>query len=119
MARILIVDDEESDRLLQRTILERAGHETFLAADGEEALRQYEDGRIDVIVADLQMPRVHGFELIDLLRDVSPPPPIVAVSGTGPYQLEMASALGAKCTLSKPVDADELIAAVAQAIAAT
>ena len=76
VARVLIVDDEESDRLLQRTILERAGHEIFVAADGEEALREYEDNRIDVVVADLQMPRVHGFELIAALaRAMAPSDP--------------------------------------------
>ena len=118
MARILIVDDEESDRLLEQTILEQAGHEIFLAADGEEALREYVENGIDVVVTDLQMPEVHGFELIDLLRDVSPPPRIIAVSGMGPYQLEMAKHLGAKFTLGKPIDADKLIAAVDQVLVA-
>ena len=99
-------------------ILERAGHEIFFAADGEEALREYVENGIDVVVTDLQMPEVHGFELIDLLRDVSPPPRIIAVSGTGPYQLEMAKNLGAMFTLGKPIDADKLIAAVDQVLVA-
>lgn len=118
MARVLIVDDEESDRLLQRAILERAGHDTFLAADGEEALTQSRENAIDVVVTDLQMPRVHGFELIDLLRDVSPRPVIVALSGTGPYQLEMANALGAEFSLPKPIRSEDLVAIVEQAVAA-
>ena len=116
MARILIVDDEESDRLLERTILERRGHEAFLAANGEEALRKYQLKGIDVVITDLQMPEVHGFELITVLRDFSPRPSIIAVSGTGPDQLLMANALGAKFTLSKPIDAEKLIAAVDQVL---
>ncbi len=117
MARILIVDDEESDRLIEQTILERHGHETFLAADGEEALRKYQLKGIEVVITDLQMPGMHGFELITALRDFSLQPSIIAVSGTGPDQLHMANALGAKFTLSKPLDADKLIAAVEQVLA--
>ncbi len=116
MARILIVDDEESDRLLQQAILERHGHETFLAADGEEALRKYQLKGVEVVITDLHMPELHGFELITVLRDFSPKPSIIAVSGTGPDQLLMANALGAKFTLSKPIDADKLIAAVDQVL---
>ena len=117
MARILIVDDEESDRLLERAILERAGHETYFAVNGEEALKEYLGKGIEVVVTDLQMPEVHGFELISVLRDFSPQPSIIAVSGTGPDQLLMANALGAKFTLSKPLDPAKLVEAVDQVLA--
>jgi two-component system alkaline phosphatase synthesis response regulator PhoP len=116
VARILIVDDEESDRLLAEAILERAGHEVLLAKDGEEALSMCREGPVDVVVTDLQMPKVHGFELITALRDTDRPPPIIAVSGTGHEQLEIADALGAKFTMSKPVNPDDLLAAVEQVL---
>jgi chemosensory pili system protein ChpA (sensor histidine kinase/response regulator) len=117
VARILIVDDAESDRVLEQAILERHGHETFLAADGEEALRKYQLKGIEVVITDLQMPVMHGFELITVLRDFSLQPSIIAVSGTGPDQLHMANALGAKFTLRKPLDPERLIAAVEQVLA--
>lgn len=117
MARILIVDDEESDRLYLQAILARAGHETCFAHDGSEALRQYEHSGIDIVITDLQMPEVHGFELITVLRDFEPPPAVIAVSGTGTFQLHMAEALGAKWTLSKPVDPQLLLDAVGRALA--
>ena len=44
MAKVLIVDDDEGDRLIAQAILARAGHETFFAHDGEEALRQHAFG---------------------------------------------------------------------------
>ena len=116
MARILIVDDEEGDRLIAQAILERAGHETFFAHDGEDALRQFALKGIDVVVTDLQMPEVHGFELISVLRDFSEPPALVAVSGTGQFQLHMAEALGAKYTLTKPLDPELLLDAVKRAL---
>lgn len=117
MARILIVDDEEADRLYLQAILARGGHETFFAHDGAEALRQYQAHGIDVVVTDLHMPEVHGFELISVLRDFEPPPRVIAVSGTGTFQLHMAEALGAKWTLTKPVDPELLLDAVGRALA--
>ncbi len=112
MARILIVDDEESDRLLVRSILERAGHEIYVAEDGQQAVTLFGGTAIDVVVTDLEMPRAHGLELITVLREASPRPGIVVISGTGSAQLEMARAIGADTTLSKPVDAAELLAAI-------
>lgn len=117
VAKILIVDDEEGDRLIAEAILMRAGHECFFAHDGEEALRQYQLKGIDVVLTDLQMPEVHGFELITVLRDFHPPPALVAVSGTGQFQLSMAEALGAHYTLTKPLDPTLLVDAVARALA--
>ena len=117
MAKVLIVDDDEGDRLIAQAILARAGHETFFAHDGEEALRQHALMDIDVVLTDLQMPEVHGFELISVLRDFQKPPALVAMSGTGQFQLHMAEALGAKYTLTKPLDPELLIDAVERALA--
>ena len=117
MARILIVDDDEMDRLLLRAILEREGHETFSAEDGQQAIGVFGGTEIDVVITDLQMPRVHGLELITVLREVSPRPAIIAISGTGSDQLDMAKAVGADATLTKPVDPEELLAAIAMAVA--
>jgi len=114
MARILIVDDEAADRLLAQAILERAGHEIVVAEDGDDVLGRALLKSVDIVVTDLQMPEVHGFELISSLRELSAPPPVIAVSGTGPYQLEMAEALGAKFTLSKPINPHALLTAVEQ-----
>ena len=115
MARILIVDDEEMDRLLVRAVLARAGHDTVVVEGGEDALRRYLDSSIDIVVTDLRMPDVHGFELIAILRDFSPPPAVIALSGTGPFQLHMAEALGARWTLRKPLDPNLLLDAVRRA----
>ena len=116
MPRILIVDDEETDLLLMQSILARAGYETEVAVTGEDALRQYLNESVDVVVTDLQMPDVHGFELITILREFENPPAVIAVSGTGPFQLHMAEALGARWTLTKPVTPDLLLDAVARAL---
>jgi CheY-like chemotaxis protein len=113
LARLLIVDDEEADRIVLKTILERAQHEVFVAHDGDEALEQIRGQGIEVVITDLQMRNIHGLELITILRDIRPRPGIIAISGTGEDQLDMAQALGAEKALSKPVTPDELLAAVA------
>lgn len=118
MARVMIVDDEETDRLLMQAVLARFGYETVLAVSGEDALRQYLEAEVDVVVTDLQMQDVHGFELITILRDFNPAPQVVAVSATGPFQLHMAEALGARWTLRKPLDPELLLDAVKRALAA-
>lgn len=115
MARILIVDDEETDRLLVEAILTRAGHETIVVKGGEEALRAYLDRGVDIVITDLKMPDVHGFELITIMREFRTPPVVIALSGTGPFQLHMAEALGAEWTLLKPVDPRMLLDAVHRA----
>lgn len=117
MARLLVVDDEEGDRLVLKSILERADHEVFVASNGREALELYEGKGIQVVITDLQMKDVHGLELITIVRDFDPRPPIIAVSGTGELQLEMAQALGATRALTKPVRPEELLAAVADVLA--
>lgn len=112
MARLLVVDDDEADRLVLKTILERADHEVFLAQDGREALSLYDGKGIEVVITDLQMDDVHGLELITIVRDFDPRPPIIAISGTGEVQLEMAQMLGAQRTLTKPVQPAQLLTAV-------
>lgn len=119
MARILIVDDEEMDRVLVREILTRAGHETVVVGGGEDALRSYLSEDVEIVITDLQMPDVHGFELISILREFASPPEVIALSAKGPFQLHMAEALGAEWTLRKPIDPNLLLDAVRRAEASS
>ncbi len=116
MARVLIAEDDQEDRIILGRILEGAGHHVYLTSDGEQALKVHLKRGIDVVVTDLQMPKIHGLELIMKLRTLYPEAGIIAVSATGPLQLDMAEAVGATVTLSKPVDPDELVEAVAKAV---
>ena len=117
MARILVVDDVEADRLIEETILTRAGHEVIALEGGAEALRRQLDGDVDLVITDLDMPDVHGFELITILRELVPSPPVVAISGKGRLQLHFARELGAQVTVEKPVDRERLLEAVETALA--
>lgn len=113
MSRILIVDDDQSDRLLQQSILEGAGHTTFTAKDGAEALVKYGKLGIDMVITDLRMPSFGGLELIEVLARLSPKPSIIAISALGEGELEKARSGGASVALAKPITADALLSAVA------
>jgi CheY-like chemotaxis protein len=112
MARILIVDDDESDRLFERAILEDAGHTLFFASDGDTALEAYRGNRIEIVITDLHMPRLNGLRLIRELKEIDPLATIIAVSGVAARQLGRARELGAATTIKKPVLPSELLAAL-------
>lgn len=67
--RILVVDDDESDRLLIRRALEKAGHRVRLAADGHEALASLTAASPQLVITDIDMPRMNGFDFCRILRE--------------------------------------------------
>ena len=116
VARVLVVDDEKTDLVLHLSIVEKAGHKVYYASDGAQGLRIYLEKNIDVVVTDLRMPKVHGLEFIVALRTLDRKAGIIAVSSTGEGQLAMAEAVGATAALSKPVDPDSLVEAIAKLV---
>ena len=115
MERVLIVDDEQSDRVIHGSIVEQTGREVYYASNGEQALKVHLRKNVDVVVTDLEMPRADGLVLITTLRAGFPNTPIIVVSGGGSDLLARAESKGAFVALSKPVDPDELIDALAKA----
>ena len=115
MARVLIVEDEPTDRVILGRIVEGAGHDVYLVLGGEDALDVYMGWSIDVIVTDLQMPGIDGLELIAALQALFPDVAIIVVSGRGPELLAAAKDKGALVAFSKPVDPQELLEAIAHA----
>jgi two-component system chemotaxis response regulator CheY len=69
---ILIADDRASSRELLRTVLERAGYAVIEAEDGEQALERARTGNPDLILLDLQMPRLDGYAVLAALRQEPP-----------------------------------------------
>ena len=112
MAKILIVDDDETDRVGLASILEQAGHTVLLAGDGNEALETFFAERVHLVVTDMVMPGRDGLGLISALREVDPGAPIIAISGKSPGQLEASKVFGARVVLTKPIDREEFLAAV-------
>lgn len=115
MAHILIVEDEQSDRVILANILEGRGHQVYFASDGEQALKIFLARIIEIVVTDLQMPHVDGLELIMELRALRPQVRVIVVSGKAPEMLAEAKSNGVLETLSKPVDPHALLEAVTRA----
>jgi DNA-binding response OmpR family regulator len=114
LAQILVIDDEPQVRRLLQTILERAGHDVFEAADGMEGLMTARARQPDLVVTDILMPNKEGIETIRELRREVPALPILVISGDpgSALYLEMAKLLGAHAALTKPFRATELLRAV-------
>ncbi len=115
MARILIVDDEPTDLVIIKKLVEQLGHEVHVASDGEEAFRKYLRKDFEVVITDIQMPRVDGLEFIESLLALYPETKIIAVSALGPDGLHAARRTGAAVLLSKPVGPEEVRKALAEA----
>ena len=94
--RILIVDDEERERDAMKAMLADGDFETQFAADGQEALERLTAFNADVIVADLLMPRMDGFELLRHLKEGGDLTPAIALTGFG----NMAHQFPSRATLS-------------------
>ena len=114
VARILIVEDEQADQIILGNIVGGAGHEVFFASGSEQAVEMSVGKGIDVVVTDLHMPKIDGLELIRVLRAAFPNRAVIAVSGKGRRLLAAAEKLGVFAALSKPVDPDELLMAIAR-----
>lgn len=110
---VLIVEDEAPVRELLTTWLEEAGYAPRSAANGIEGLREVYQARPDVIVADILMPQMDGFEFCKLVREVTDAP-IMFLTGLGEEQRKVEGLnLGADDYIVKPVGMDEFLARIA------
>ena len=114
MATILIIDDEESIRLLLRSALEAAGYEVTEAANGRQGLELYRHRPTDLVITDIVMPELNGLDmLLELTREFIHAK-VIAISGAGGEQndLDVAKLLGARQTLQKPFSMQKLLDSV-------
>ena len=123
MPRVLVVDD---DPLVCKTIevcLTRKGFEVTVADGGEAGIRPLEAVDFDLMLIDVFMPHMRGFESIRMFHERRPDVPVVAMSGyafanaeRAPDFLRMTIELGAACCLRKPFTQDALLTVVHQCI---
>lgn len=116
MARILIIEDDQSVRAVIRRALERVGHTVFEGVDGGDGFDQVIRNKIDLVITDLVMPNQEGIETIERLKELDNRIPIIAMSGVardGEFSiLDDALLIGADYALEKPFDVTDLIGAV-------
>ena len=112
MADILIVDDEPSILQVLRRMLELWGHTVHEATNGKAAMQFLASAQADLVITDIFMPEMDGFELIETVKKTHPGLPILAMSGGGVMPktsvLITASVLGVEAVLEKPFEVEEV-----------
>ena len=126
MAAILVVDDEVEVGEAIRRVLTQAGFVVTVVSSADAALRVIDESPPDIVVTDVIMPKIHGLELVKILRARYPRVRVIAISGGGSFgpqaytpdaisthaYLAAAREAGAQEVLTKPFDMSELLAAV-------
>ena len=112
MAKILIVDDEESIREVVKEYCEINGFETSEAADGIEAIKMAKNNRYDCIVLDVMMPKLDGFTTIKEIKKLTDTPVIMLSARQNEYDKLLGFELGIDDYVSKPFSPKELIARI-------
>jgi two-component system OmpR family response regulator len=120
MASILIIDDDPPIRSLLGTLLKRAGHQSWEARNGREALQLLRERNFDICFLDLMMPAVSGFDLLEVLRQERPEKLrcVIVVTAASNRDLQRANLQGAFAILRKPFDLDELLKVVSACLSA-
>jgi len=125
MTRVLVVDDDPMVCMAIEIYLERNGFEVTIADGGETGLRALEDSSFDLMIVDIFMPHMRGFESIRVFHERAPAIPLVAMSGyafanldsPAPDFLRMALELGAARCLRKPFTPAALLAVINECLA--
>ncbi|MDF2593273.1 MAG: heme response regulator HssR [Clostridia bacterium] len=110
MVNILLVDDNENIRKLMEIYLKQEGYHVLQAENGEKALEVLSGTNADLVIADIMMPEMDGYELTKVLRDAQFNMPILMVTAKDTFSdKKMGFGLGADDYMTKPVDMEELI----------
>jgi DNA-binding response OmpR family regulator len=112
MATVLIVDDDPKIRDLLRLYVEREGHRAAFAADGPEALAVAGQSRPDLVLLDVMLPGLDGFEVCRRLRDASDVPVVLLTARSGDSDKVVGLDIGADDYIVKPFSPRELMARV-------
>lgn len=120
MPRVLVVDDDPMVCGAIEVCLQRQGFDVTIADGGDAGMRALESADFDVMLVDIFMPHMRGFEAIRVFHERAPATPLVAMSGyafanadsPSPDFLRMTLELGATCCLRKPFTSAALLTAV-------
>ena len=110
MFHILVVDDDKNTRLFFSAVLEDAGYTVTTASNGQEALDMMERVHVDLVVLDIMMPKMDGYEFTRLLRESDNNLPILMVSAKQlPADKHKGFAVGTDDYITKPIDDEEML----------
>jgi len=117
--RVLLIDDSKSARRASSTLLSGAGFTVFTSADGFSALSDLVEHRPHIIVADIVMPRLDGYQICALIKhspDYQTTPVVLVSSRDGLFDRARGRLVGADAHLAKPVSDEELVLTIKQCL---
>lgn len=120
MARILVIDDDDTLRGIIAKSLTHAGHTITQANNGRKGIAQFRADPTDLVITDLVMPEQEGMETIKIMHRDFPQTPVIAMSGGldgSPLYLDLTRRLGARITLTKPFTLQQLKQAIEEIFA--
>ena len=113
---ILIVDDESTMRSLLEKILAREGYQMYTASNGVEALEHLSERKFDIVISDMKMPKMGGFELLKHIKKEYPGAGVIIMTAYGDtYSVKDALLLGADEYITKPFKSYEISLVVERA----
>lgn len=105
----LFVEDEDMIRRAMGAYFQRRFRELHYALNGEDGLCKFKEFRPDIVISDIEMPKMDGLKMCAAIKEISPDTPIIFTTAfSEPEQLAAANKLGAFAYLVKPIDYDEL-----------
>lgn len=110
MVNILVVDDDKNTRRLLEAVLTAENYNVFTAVNGEDALEVMDREHIDLVVLDIMMPKMDGYELTKVLRKANNNLPILMVSAKHlPEDKHKGFIVGTDDYMTKPIDVEEML----------
>jgi two-component system response regulator AtoC len=114
---ILVADDDRTIAHLIKEIIERRGDTALVAYDGDQAIKIFNNFKVDLIITDLKMPNVDGLSLIRLVREKNNTIPIIIITGYGSDEnYTLAQSYGVTSFLSKPCSVIDISRAIENAL---
>jgi PAS domain S-box-containing protein len=114
-AHILVIDDEEVVRSVLSRTLANVNHQVTLAANGEKGVQLFKEGKFDMVLTDLGMPGMSGWEVCKMIKKISPDTPVGMITGWGAEMSESKmDEYGLDFLISKPFDLNQVLNVVAE-----
>jgi DNA-binding NtrC family response regulator len=112
-SRILVVDDEEALRSVLSSELLSGGYEVMTASDGDEAITMVQKNKYDLVLLDIKMPKVDGFEVLKFIKNNAPTVRVIMLTGFADLKNAIESKKhGAEDFVSKPYDLVDLLTTI-------
>ncbi|WP_455716330.1 response regulator transcription factor [Anaerosporobacter sp.] len=110
MVSILVVEDNDNLRMLMTDRLEMEGYQIFESSNGEEALKVLDNNKVDLLITDIMMPILDGYQLIDILRQAGYNIPVLMVTAKDSFEdKEIGFRLGTDDYMVKPININEMV----------